>query len=182
MLRRGFLVGCMSVFSASAVAKTRHHHHKEHESHAQHEVKKTGALVMDQHDEDILTWTVWGEARGETIEGQKGVACVVFNRVRSRDKTFERDTGIAEACRRGSQFTFWMSRHKIHVAYDVDELEAIRKTVRRAYREYCAGHDVTHGATFYYRRSRHLPYWARKMRETTVLDHHEFFRPLATGV
>lgn len=45
-----------------------------------------GVEVIDLHtlhDRIVLALTVWGESRGEPVEGQIAVACVVRNRLRS---------------------------------------------------------------------------------------------------
>lgn len=65
----------------------------------------TAPLVIqfDETDVRILALTVYGEARGETLEGKVAVAWVVRNRAtdpRWSDK-------VAEVCRQRKQFSCW---------------------------------------------------------------------------
>lgn len=50
---------------------------------------------------EILTLTIYGEARGEPIEGQIAVACVIRNRVNKRNKSY------FEICTQPKQFSCW---------------------------------------------------------------------------
>ncbi len=41
-----------------------------------------GGSIEDQHGEALLSMTLWGEARGEGLEGMQAVANVILNRAR----------------------------------------------------------------------------------------------------
>ena len=55
-------------------------------------------------DQDALTLTIWGEARGEPIEGMIGVAMVVRNRVLTK---YRGATTYAQVCLAPEQFSCW---------------------------------------------------------------------------
>ncbi len=52
-------------------------------------------------DLEVLTLTIIGESRGEPIEGQVAVGCVIRNRVNSRKKNY------LEICLANKQFSCW---------------------------------------------------------------------------
>lgn len=54
---------------------------------------------------DTLARTIWGEARGEPVEGQEAVANVVMNRVAKRRKSW--GLTVEAACRAPRQFSCW---------------------------------------------------------------------------
>jgi len=58
-------------------------------------------------EDDVLTLarTVWGEARGESVAGQKAVICTVLNRFNS-GRWYAGKT-IAETCRKPWQYSCW---------------------------------------------------------------------------
>jgi N-acetylmuramoyl-L-alanine amidase len=55
-------------------------------------------------EQDALTLTVWGEARGEPIEGQIGVAMVMRNRVLAK---YRGATTYVDVCTAKAQFSAW---------------------------------------------------------------------------
>lgn len=62
--------------------------------------------VLTYHDADIMARTVYGEARGEPMDGKIAVAAVMLNRWRS-GKWFAAPT-LAETCQRPGQFSCWL--------------------------------------------------------------------------
>ena len=65
-------------------------------------------------DKDILARTIYGEARGEGLEGMEAVACVVMNRVKAKKwftgYVFENGTkvpSVAQTCLKKAQFSCW---------------------------------------------------------------------------
>ena len=56
---------------------------------------------MDLTATEVLALTIYGESRGEPIQGQIAVACVIRNRVARRNKTYE------EICLAPKQFSCW---------------------------------------------------------------------------
>lgn len=55
-------------------------------------------------DHDALTLTIWGEARGEPIEGKIGVAMVMRNRVQDRYRGAQT---YVDVCTAHAQFSAW---------------------------------------------------------------------------
>lgn len=62
-------------------------------------------MTLTYHDGDILSRTIFGEARGEPMDGKVAVAAVMLNRWRSR-KWFA-GTTLAETCQKPGQFSCW---------------------------------------------------------------------------
>jgi spore germination cell wall hydrolase CwlJ-like protein len=62
------------------------------------------ALVFSPDDLDVMARTVWGEARGEPLEGKLAVAWVIRNRAGAPGWWGE---GIAGVCRQPWQFSCW---------------------------------------------------------------------------
>ncbi len=58
--------------------------------------------VTDLSDFEVLTLTIYGEARGEPIEGQVAVGCVLRNRLSD-----SKDKGYKEICLEPKQFSCW---------------------------------------------------------------------------
>lgn len=64
-------------------------------------------LTVTPADLDTLTRTLYGEARGEPVAGQYGVAWVVRNRVEWPDGPHWWGNTVADVCRRPWQFSCW---------------------------------------------------------------------------
>jgi len=58
---------------------------------------------------DSLARTLWGEARGEGVEGMKAVACVILNRVKIAEEKGKCWWGnnIIQVCQKPYQFSCW---------------------------------------------------------------------------
>lgn len=54
--------------------------------------------------DEVLALTLWGEARGETIEGQVAVANVIMNRWKSNPSKYK---SIIDVCLEPKQFSCW---------------------------------------------------------------------------
>lgn len=100
---------------------------------------------MTEHDWEIFAKTLFGECRGESREGQVAVACVIFNRFKSK-KWFSAKT-IAGVCQKPWQFSCWNSNDP-----------NAQKIANLSYAQYmpffdiikCAEQgDITNGATHY---------------------------------
>ena len=55
-------------------------------------------------EQDALTLTIWGEARGEPIEGKIGVAMVMRNRLLEK---YRGATNYVDVCMARAQFSAW---------------------------------------------------------------------------
>jgi N-acetylmuramoyl-L-alanine amidase len=128
----------------------------------------------------VLAITLWGEARGEGIEGKIAVAFVILNR--SIDKRWP-DT-IQEVCIQPKQFSAWNDN-------DLNFPELIRKSKQGKFYDrdpvwkecLWTSHgvlstwvrDLTHGAN-HYCVTRLNPSWADESKITVVIGNHKFFR------
>lgn len=157
-------------------ARTRRHHEKHHEKTSLKPIE----ITMSDRDLDILTRTLWGEARGEREEGKIAVAHVIFNRVRS--ERFKPVTTVAKACMQRDQFSCWDDRREMwHISKANDEYRQLKETAIRALWMYREGHDYSGHATFYLKcsgRHRWWPDWTREMRLTKIIGHHAFLKPM----
>lgn len=129
---------------------------------------------MDFNDLEVLSRTVYGEARGEPMEGKIAVAAVIINRWRS-GRWFAGRT-VAETCTKPYQFSCWLksdpNRTKL-LAVGFDDrifLDCIEAAVRAL-----AGEDPTGGATHYYADYCDPPSWAKGKTPCRVIGRHRFF-------
>lgn len=133
-------------------------------------------------DLEALALTIWGEARGEPIEGKVGVAMVMRNRVLAHyggQKTF---VGV---CTAHAQFSAWTEEAaQMQAEYELltgDPTLAhhpdpdLRLCVEIA-KATIAGtlSDNTRGANHYYNPSVVAPVWARTAPTLATLGHHRF--------
>lgn len=126
-------------------------------------------LSVDPEELICLTRNIYHEARGESREGQIGVAYVTLNRV--QDEAFDRT--ICEVVYADSQFSWtgddtpdtpterFTYTKNMMVAIDV-----IRGSVP----------DPTLGATYFYNPDHATPYWSRLFAETAIIENHRFMR------
>jgi spore germination cell wall hydrolase CwlJ-like protein len=130
---------------------------------------------MTSDDLDVMARTIWGEARGEPLEGKVGVAWVIKNRV---DHPGWWGHGIAGVCRQPWQFSCWN-------ADDPNQAKLIGVTARDEMFRDClmvaAGvlsgnlSDPTGGANHYHARGA-APNWAAGAAPTVRLRNHLFYR------
>lgn len=128
----------------------------------------------------LMALTVYGEARGEPIEGKIAVAHVINNRI--QDNRWP-DTLIGVVLQ-PKQFSCWndddpnskvlIRKSKQGVFYDMafdwkECMYASHGVIARYLR------DNTFGANHYHTQSV-SPYWADKMQKTIEIGHHIFYR------
>lgn len=135
-------------------------------------------------DIDILARTIYGEARGEGLEGMEAVACVVMNRYRSH-KWYCGYTwingmkvpSVAQTCLKRFQFSCWNKNDpnldKVLKVTSADKqfIECLLVAKRAVSGEL---KDFTHGATYYHTRAI-KPYWARKKSPCYETGNHLFY-------
>ena len=116
-------------------------------------------------DLDALTRVVYGEARGESDEGKKGVAWVVINRSEKSGKSIK-----YEATKK-SQFCCYSGEMK--------EKKAKEKCEKIA-QDAIDGNssDPTDGATHFYSGD-NTPDWAEGLEPCATIDGHKFFKGIA---
>ena len=132
-------------------------------------------------DRTILALTLYGEARGEPIEGQIAVACVIRNRV--TDTRWPDD--YRGVCLQPKQFSCWNDGDPTQAAviraaqqamtsqFDPGMLQCV--WIAQGIMDGFAG-DVTRGSTNYHADSIPTPSWAAPMILTVKKGHHVFYR------
>jgi len=129
---------------------------------------------MNQRDRDIdaLAKTIYGEARGESQEGQYAVAHSVMNRQKS-NKSYLKGSNVEETCKKPYQYACWNSN-------DVNSGKlgnAGQQHRNIATQVYDGQHkDNTNGSTHYhadYAKSGHP--WANNKQPTRTIGAHEFY-------
>ena len=127
---------------------------------------------------DALARTVFGEARGEPVEGQIAVAHVVRNR--QADSRYP--ASVAGVVKQPWQFSTWNENdHNRAVIERADEdtpgfLLAV-EVAARVLRGDVA--DPTHGATHYHADWIAPPRWADPSKVTARIGRHVFYRGIA---
>jgi len=138
------------------------------------------------HDMETLARTIWGEARGESEEGQAAVAWVMRNRAQAaqgfitkqkRAHPLYGDGTLVGACRAPRQFSAWnvddANRSKLlQLGFD-------DASYCRAFAIGCQVwggliKDPTGGATHYHRHDIE-PIWAKAMKATALIGAHMFY-------
>lgn len=113
-----------------------------------------------------LTATIFHEARGESLQGQKAVANVVINRSLQSGKS------ICHEVKRKHQFS-WYKPHKEDKLFNIgyDNFEKYSKIAIEVLFE----NDNTYGSQFFHNPSV-KPYWIDKMKKTITYGNHIFYR------
>lgn len=130
---------------------------------------------MTENDMEIFAKTIFGEARGETREGQIAVACCILNRFKSK-KWFSAKT-IAEVCQKPWQFSCWNKNDP--------NAQKIANLSFPTYSKYFSiikeamEKDITNGATHYYAHQIvKCPKWAEGKTPCAEIGNHLFFKDI----
>ena len=124
---------------------------------------------------DTLARTLFGEARGEGEKGMIAVACVIMNRVK---KPGWWGNSVETVCRKPWQFSCWnTSDPNKPIIEHVTEADHQFALACHIAEQAVSGklEDITHGATHYYDRRAHEPYWARGLKPVVEIGHHKFY-------
>ena len=135
-------------------------------------------LQMSKRDHLILSQTVYGEARGEDIDGRYAVCNTIFNRVVSDNPLFIKDKSIARACLRHKQYSCWDHGYISHFDAKSDSYKEILELTFDAFNKFKKGLDNTKQATHYHTKHIH-PDWVSDMKRTAIIDNHIFYKPKA---
>ena len=124
----------------------------------------------------ILARTLYGEARGQPIEGLRGVANVVLNRVRSHKTWWGND--IVGVCLWPLQFSCWNHNDPnrkimLSVDYGDDEFARCYATAQEAVEGRLT--DNTFNSDHYINPAVADPAWARGLDPATVIGDHAFY-------
>jgi len=133
------------------------------------------------NDLDVLARTLWGEARGEGLDGLVAVAWTIRNRVNDGKSASWWGEGYAGVCQKPYQFSCWnkndpnypyLSGAKAIPKAEFDKCQLAAKQVIDGLMP-----DPTNGATHYYATTMpKAPAWAAKAQQTLKLGHHVFFK------
>lgn len=133
-------------------------------------------MTLTENDIDIAARTLFGEARGESREGQIAVAWVIRNRATSPAWW---GRGVAEVCQHPWQFSCWNAsdpnRSKLLVC---EETDAGAYDRLRAIVEGVLGGELTDptGGATHYCVTGLRPAWRKDHQPCAVIGHHEFFK------
>jgi N-acetylmuramoyl-L-alanine amidase len=130
-------------------------------------------VVLDRSSNDyqVLLKTIYGEARGESTEGQKAVAWVIKNRA-NRNLSHWGGYNIANVCKQRLQFSCWNGVSDILMS-EANARAKIELWLPAVY----TGKDNTNGATHYYaNRLISPPSWTRTCIATVQIGNHAFYR------
>lgn len=130
---------------------------------------------MTEYDYEIMAKTIFGEARGESEQGQIAVACCILNRFKS-GKWFAGKT-IAQTCQKPWQFSCWNKSDP--------NAQVLANLPYSTYSKYfyiikqAEEQDITNGATHYYAPSLvKTPKWAEGKKPCAEIGNHLFFKDI----
>lgn len=126
---------------------------------------------------DTVARTLWGEARGEGMQGMQAVANVIMNRVK---KGGWLGTTPEEVCLKPYQFSCWLksdpNRDKLLAVNESDSNFAVAKQLAT---QAVNGKlpDITGGATHYLalKSLSTVPSWANSMKKVATIGNHTFY-------
>lgn len=116
---------------------------------------------LSEQDIELLARTVYGEARGESYEGQVAVAAVIVNRLKHPDFPDEVEEVIYEPL----AFTA-VADGQINLGYDEQAYKAVKAAL--------AGHDPSGGALYYYNPEKSTSDWIWSRQVTKRIGKHSF--------
>ena len=148
---------------------------------------KDGQMYREK-DVDILSRTLYGEARNEDRQGLIAVACTVLNRIKKRNMAgYEVIDGvktptIAETCLRKWQYSCWNKNdpnRKIIIQVSTATagfVSCVEIALAAAKGEL---EDITKGATHYYNpKACPKPFWAEGKTPCVIIGRHLFFNDI----
>lgn len=130
-------------------------------------------------DHDALTLTIWGEARGEPIEGKHGVACVIRNRVLTH---YRGANSYVDVCLAHAQFSAWTDEAQAMKGEEVALAGSSPDPVLKLCGEIASATisgilpDITHGANHYYALTMPPPSWALNATPLVTLGRQRFYK------
>ena len=125
--------------------------------------------MVPDDDVWVMAQTLWGEARGDGLEGIEAVACVIMNRFRAKKwfSGYKIENGVKvcsvkETCLKRFQFSCWNKNDpNYQKLLHIDEEDASFVRCLKVAQRAIAGKivDFTNGATFYHAKNI-KPRWA----------------------
>lgn len=141
-------------------------------------VTRTATVNHNIMNAYIVATTLWGEARGEGERGMQAVMNVIMNRAKGDFKK-AKDVALAP-----KQFSMWndvvnAEQTALALAQRARNDEQWKQAIQIV-DQAARGHltDITGGATFYFNPKKANPSWAKEMKKTVTIGHHDFYKPL----
>lgn len=137
--------------------------------------------IENLHEHIVYILTVYGEARGEALEGITAVACVIYNRWRKQ--TWFGNT-IRDVCLRKNgdaenpiyQFSCWNPKDKNYRSMLNIEPVGWFKCVEPTLDVYYYGNDeYPYNMLNYHSIDIKPPYWVKNLRHYKTIGRHEFY-------
>ena len=134
-----------------------------------------------QSEIDTMARTIWGEARGEGLNGMTGVGLVILNRVKKSKKLggFWWGNDIVAVCKKPYQFSCWNENdpnyQKLLSIDTTDESFATAKRISARLIRIENHDDITDGANHYHTVNI-SPKWSIGESPVAVIGNHVFYR------
>ncbi|KAK9882351.1 hypothetical protein WA026_020873 [Henosepilachna vigintioctopunctata] len=127
-------------------------------------------------DREIFAKTVYGEARGEPVEGQIWVAWVIKNRARA-NKKYWGGSKIGDVCRHPYQFEPWNGKTDIIIT-EPAVYKRIKTLTDQIYDD-PPSQDPTDGSQYFHSTyMKKYPSWVKNCKKTRTIGHHIFYKAL----
>ena len=124
----------------------------------------------------VVAMTIWGEARGESLEGKKAVASVIYNRAmrKSSHGCMPFTVVVSDVCLAPHQFSCWNDGKFGQQEPDYDSAAWLdcSEAAKSIFESTFVPSVV---ATHYFSDSINPPSWASKMKFVTKIGHHSFY-------
>lgn len=136
---------------------------------------RKGPVSYTQEDLDVMSRTIWGEARSEGPEGMEAVAAVIVNR--TLDTRWP--SSIREVCKQHRQFSCWNQRDPnrlkmLRVTEKDPSFQLAKKVALRILQE--KSKDTTCAGLTFYHTKRIRPKWARTHKPVVSIGRHHFYK------
>lgn len=145
--------------------------------------RNSAMIKLVKGDVDTLARTLYGEARGERLEGMQAVAWVILNRAKRGPPRFPGT--ISGVCKQKFQFTCWASDDpNAKVCAAATDADPFFVLAMHAATGVLTGQvaDPTGGADHYHTIGmRPYPAWAEKMELKAIIGQHRFYSELGKG-
>lgn len=136
------------------------------------------SLIDNLTSKEVLARTIWGEARGEPLEGQKAIANVVLNRIKSGKTWWGND--VRSVCLKPYQFSCWNqsdpNRSKLLALTSEDQIYVECLVIAQN----AIGTDFPDNTNVAdsYERTGTNAYWARTLSPVATIGNHQFFKTI----
>ena len=133
------------------------------------------SIAYTKEDLDVMSRTIWGEARSEGPKGMEAVAAVIVNR--TLDARWPRS--IKEVCKQPKQFSCWNQRDPnrvkmLRVTEKDPSFQLAKKVALRILQE--KNKDTTCAGLTFYHTKRIRPKWARTQKPVVSIGRHHFYK------